>query len=173
MKKFLLALVMIVPMFAFTFPAEAKKKGSVKMKLISSSVDYKKFTTDSIIDASFYKSGDSFITVYIRNKTDKKIVIEWEGATVDYGKVIFDTDRPITMDSQPKTEEVVYPHRSSNIKEITSRYKYMSSGLYPLYKEKELKKGKVENVKVSIPIRTDNGDTRVYDYELQYRFVEE
>lgn len=171
MKKLLLLLALIVPMIQVV-ECEAKEKGKVKLSLVLTKRDFNPIENDSIADPYFDKFLDTFITCIIHNKTDDEFTIIWEGAKVNGGKVIYNTDRPITMDSRPKADEVVYPHRSSSVKQITSRHNY-GGGLTPLYREKDLKNGMTKSIVVTIPIRLKDGKTCVYDFALQYDYIKD
>lgn len=167
MKKLLFLLVLIMPILALN--AEAKKKGHVTMKVTSSKMNGVKFEKDSVLDLRIDKYGDSFIELIPFNRINEPITIEWEGAKVNYGKLVFDTDRQITMDSQPKSDETIYGKQMGLMRKVTSRFKVGEYGLYPLYKEKDLKK-KAEEIKISIPVRMKNGDVRLYEYEILYLY---
>ncbi|MDE6018337.1 MAG: hypothetical protein K2G85_05950 [Muribaculaceae bacterium] len=170
MKKLLLFLTLTIS--AIFFNAEAKKiKGIIETNVIESTINGKPFETDSVFGVTFSRLGDTFLTVLPRNRTTDEIAIEWEGAKVNYGKVVYDTDRQIDMDSHPKSDEQIYGNQSGLMRNITSRHNVMSSGIRPLFDKKNVeKKGIPETVSVTIPVRLKNGDARLYKYKIEFRY---
>lgn len=169
MKKFLLALVMIVPMI--TFDAEAKKpKGEIVMEVISKTVDGKPFETDSVLSMIITKDADRFVTLYPTNRTNDKFNIEWDGAKFNGAKLVFDTDNRLSI-NQHKDDEAIYAKQSGLMRNVTSQYKVGEYSLYPIYDKKAVeKKGIPETVTITIPVRLKDDTIRLYKYTLKYYF---
>lgn len=128
------------------------------------------FSVDTIIQVMADDYLGDFIDFHIYNISERPIMLKWEDARMNWSKVIFNTDRPITMDSQPKPDEKIYPHSSSVSRQITSRSKYIN-GVRPLYDRDKLKNGGNVPIIIDLPITFDNVETKLYTFQLEYRWV--
>lgn len=131
--------------------------------LISNHPENRKNAIELDCYASSYDG--SFITVYLRNRTQERVYVEWENARCQYDRVIFGDDRRITM-GNPKADEAISPMSSSLRREVTGQGRIMSDYILPLYKVKDLKNGEKETVSLKIPIRFADGSVEEYLFHI-------
>lgn len=180
MKKFLLTLMALF--LGFVLISAKKPNGGVTLVIESAQVGdsivypsnentphYTLFDVDSILQIRASDYLGDFVDIGLYNKSDQPIIIDWENARFNWSKVIFSTDRPITMDSQPKPQETVYPGRGTSSKQITGRSKYIN-GVWPLYDRDELKNGNPVPIRIEIPILLKNGEAKLYTFNMKFKW---
>lgn len=133
------------------------------VELISSHPKNKKNAIELGCFASPY--NESFITVYLLNRTQERVFIEWENARCLYDRVIFGDDRRITM-GNPKADEAISPMSKSLIRQVTGQHLIMNDYVLPLYRVKELRNGKDAKVSLKIPIRFVDGSVEEYHFRI-------
>ena len=124
---------------------------------------------DSILQIRASDYLGDFIDIGLYNKSDQPVIIDWENARFNWSKVIFSTDQPITMDSQPKPQETIYPGRGISSKRITGRSKYINA-IWPLYEKDELKNGKIIPITIEISVLLKNGEAKLYTFNLKFKW---
>ena len=170
MNKFLTLFLglFVVCCYAYAKKEKPISKSKLSISILTKNISEKgKLITFKCSDADEYST--TFISDFVcENGTDERIFIEWENARLTGSRIVFGTDRRITMD-QPKADEAVSPHGHSISRDITGQIYVQDGYMQELFRTKDLKKNKdsYRTVFFMIPIRFADG--HVEEFNLEYR----
>lgn len=139
MKKFLLFSLLLLSL-------SANAKVRYVMKLASGKTVYK----DSVVTIRPHIGGAvEYLTVTIMNKTEKRVVVQWDGVRLGGSQIAFISD-DIFQINNPKADEMLMGNGVTT-KTLQKRYRTA----IPLVDKKKLKKGGRQTIYLSIPLLVD------------------
>ena len=138
MKKILLAIIALAPIFVFA-------KGEIK--LYCDSIGGENHYKDSVIMVRMIPMGYDKLHLFIMNLSDERVTIEWENARIDGSHIASPDDLVFEM-NKARQDEVVIPGASSS-KLVCKRY----STLVPIFDKKKMKKEGHDSVTIILPYR--------------------
>ena len=161
MKRIFLLLLVILSCYTLHATKPEYRINAKRTVTCKDSTDLKKIKVHVL--CSNY-SGN-FISITLFNHSNERIYIEWENARLYGSRIVFARDNDITM-HQPKADEAISANSSSMYREITCETFVRPDYLIPLYKAKDIRKGKAgsKNIPIMLPIRFANG--KVVDYNI-------
>ncbi len=161
MKKLILLLMILLPVVA------GAKEYELYCSTGNMNTDGPFFEDQNVRFEFEYKYLEGyFLRVKVKNKTDKRITIEWENARISDEQICFDTDNVYSYNN-PKPDEVVHAN-SSSYKKIGERKSpdYRNT----IFSDDLIKKYGESVCQLIIPIRLASGEIIDYDFYVCARY---